>query len=74
MPAADALTSLKADGTYDKLFEKFGMTRLTDDHFAIRGPGPDLTRQDIDAERQTPRFDEAVKSDTALGHAADVRL
>jgi polar amino acid transport system substrate-binding protein len=38
--AADALTALKADGTYDALFEKFGMTRLTDTHFAIRGPGP----------------------------------
>jgi polar amino acid transport system substrate-binding protein len=38
--AADALTALKADGTYDRLFSKFGMTRLTTDRFAIRGPGP----------------------------------
>jgi polar amino acid transport system substrate-binding protein len=38
--AADALTALKADGTYDRLFDKFGMTRLTTSHFAIRGPGP----------------------------------
>ena len=38
--AAAALTSLKADGTYDKLFDKFGMTRLGNTSFAIRGPGP----------------------------------
>jgi polar amino acid transport system substrate-binding protein len=38
--AAAALTELKADGTYDRLFDKFGMTRLTTDHFEIRGPGP----------------------------------
>lgn len=38
--AADALTEIKAAGTYDQLFEKFGMTRLTADKFAIRGPGP----------------------------------
>jgi polar amino acid transport system substrate-binding protein len=38
--AADALTAVKADGTYDKLFDKFHMTPLTTDHFAIRGPGP----------------------------------
>ena len=25
---ADALTAIKADGTYDKLFDKFGMTKL----------------------------------------------
>ncbi|WP_159998336.1 ABC transporter substrate-binding protein [Roseomonas sp. 18066] len=37
---AQALTALKADGTYDRLFEKFGMTRLTGASFAIRGPGP----------------------------------
>ncbi|MBE9607332.1 transporter substrate-binding domain-containing protein [Acetobacteraceae bacterium H6797] len=38
--AAEALTALKADGTYDKLFDRFGMTRLTGATFAIRGPGP----------------------------------
>jgi polar amino acid transport system substrate-binding protein len=38
--AADALTALKADGTYDRLFDKFAMTRLTAPSFAIRGPGP----------------------------------
>jgi polar amino acid transport system substrate-binding protein len=38
--AADALTALKADGTYDRLFDKFSMTRLTAPRFAIRGPGP----------------------------------
>lgn len=38
---AQALTDLKADGTYDKLFDKFRMTRLKDTtKFAIRGPGP----------------------------------
>jgi len=35
-----ALGELKADGTYDRLFEKFGMTRLTGQGFAIRGNGP----------------------------------
>lgn len=39
--AAMALNELKADGTYDKLFDKFKMTRLKDvTTFAIRGPGP----------------------------------
>jgi polar amino acid transport system substrate-binding protein len=38
--AADALNALKADGTYDRLFQKFGMTPLAANHFAIRGPGP----------------------------------
>ncbi|WP_043829390.1 transporter substrate-binding domain-containing protein [Muricoccus aerilatus] len=37
---AAALNELKADGTYDRLFEKFGMTRLTNSSFAIRGNGP----------------------------------
>ncbi|WP_419897821.1 ABC transporter substrate-binding protein [Roseomonas sp. USHLN139] len=37
---ADALNALKADGTYDRLFDKFGMTRLAGSSFAIRGPGP----------------------------------
>jgi polar amino acid transport system substrate-binding protein len=37
---ADALTAIRADGTYDKLFDKFGMTRLTATTFAIRGDGP----------------------------------
>jgi polar amino acid transport system substrate-binding protein len=39
--AAAALNELKAEGTYDKLFDKFRMTRLKDTtNFAIRGPGP----------------------------------
>jgi polar amino acid transport system substrate-binding protein len=38
--AADALTAIRADGTYDKLFDKFGMTRLKTTTFAIRGDGP----------------------------------
>lgn len=37
---ASALGSLKADGEYDKLFDTFGMTRLKDPAFAIKGPGP----------------------------------
>ena len=41
LAAATALNELKADGTYDKLFDKFKMTRLKDtSNFAIRGPGP----------------------------------
>ncbi len=38
--AAAALTALKAEGAYDQLFDKFGMTRLATTTFAIRGPGP----------------------------------
>ena len=38
--SADSLTALKADGTYDKLFAKFGMNPLATATFAIRGPGP----------------------------------
>jgi polar amino acid transport system substrate-binding protein len=37
---ADALNATRADGTYDKLFDKFGMTKLKDASFAIRGDGP----------------------------------
>jgi len=37
----EALNQLKADGTYDRMFDKFGMTRLTGGAFAIRGPGPE---------------------------------
>ncbi|WP_247501476.1 transporter substrate-binding domain-containing protein [Bradyrhizobium sp. 1] len=37
---ADALTAARADGTYDKLFDKFGMTKLKTTTFAIRGDGP----------------------------------
>lgn len=37
---ATALTAAKADGSYGKLFDKFGMTPLMGDQFAIRGPGP----------------------------------
>lgn len=35
-----ALAELNTDGTYDKLFDTFKMTRLDDRNFAIRGPGP----------------------------------
>jgi polar amino acid transport system substrate-binding protein len=38
--AADALNAIRADGTYDKLFDKFGMTKLQGATFAIRGDGP----------------------------------
>jgi polar amino acid transport system substrate-binding protein len=38
--AAEAITAMKADGTYDKLFDQFGMTRLPDKVFKIVGPGP----------------------------------
>jgi polar amino acid transport system substrate-binding protein len=38
--AAEAITAMKADGTYDRLFDKFGMTRMPDTVFKINGPGP----------------------------------
>jgi polar amino acid transport system substrate-binding protein len=37
---ADTLNAMKADGSYDKLFDKFGLTKSPDAAFAIRGPGP----------------------------------
>jgi polar amino acid transport system substrate-binding protein len=37
---AATLTAMKADGTYDKLFDKFGITKADGSTFAIRGPGP----------------------------------
>jgi polar amino acid transport system substrate-binding protein len=37
---AATLTAMKADGSYDKLFEKFGLTKAPDSVFTIRGPGP----------------------------------
>jgi hypothetical protein len=36
-------SSARADGTYDKLFDKFGMTKLKATTFAIRGDGPTNT-------------------------------
>ena len=36
-----ALTAMRADGTYGKLFDKFGLTpQPADQPFAIRGTGP----------------------------------
>jgi polar amino acid transport system substrate-binding protein len=37
---ADTLTALRAEGYYDALFDKYGLTKLQDKTFAIRGPGP----------------------------------
>ena len=37
--AALAFKEIRADGTYDRLFDKFGLAKLPGD-FAIRGPGP----------------------------------
>ena len=37
--AAEGFTAIRADGTYDALFDKFGMAKLPGP-FAIRGPGP----------------------------------
>jgi polar amino acid transport system substrate-binding protein len=38
--AAEAFTTIRKDGLYDALFDKFGMTRLPGTTFAIRGTGP----------------------------------
>jgi polar amino acid transport system substrate-binding protein len=38
--AADALNAMRADGFYDALFDKYGLTRFPKQPFAIRGPGP----------------------------------
>lgn len=37
---AAALTDMKKDGTYDRLFDKFGITKAPESVFTIRGPGP----------------------------------
>ena len=37
---AATLTAMGADGTYDQLFDKFGLTKAPSKTFAIRGPGP----------------------------------
>ncbi len=37
---AATLTAMKADGFYDALFDRYGLTKLPDTIFAIRGPGP----------------------------------
>jgi polar amino acid transport system substrate-binding protein len=37
---AAALTAMKSDGYYDKLFDKYGLTKAPESTFAIRGPGP----------------------------------
>ena len=38
--AAAAFTAIRADGTYDALFDKFGLTKLPGTTFGIRGTGP----------------------------------
>lgn len=39
--AAEALNAIRAEGIYDKMFDRFGMTRLpAGTNFAIRGTGP----------------------------------
>ena len=37
---AATLTEMGADGSYEKLFDKFGLTKAPSKTFAIRGPGP----------------------------------
>jgi polar amino acid transport system substrate-binding protein len=37
---AAVLTAMKADGYYDRLFDKYGLTKSPDSTFSIRGPGP----------------------------------
>ncbi len=37
---AAALTAMRADGFYDALFDRYGLTKLPGTVFAIRGPGP----------------------------------
>ncbi|WP_218191053.1 transporter substrate-binding domain-containing protein [Enhydrobacter aerosaccus] len=37
---AATLTAMKADGSYDKLFDHYDLTKSPDSTFAIRGPGP----------------------------------
>jgi polar amino acid transport system substrate-binding protein len=37
---ADVLNAMRADGYYDALFDKYGLTRFPKEPFAIRGPGP----------------------------------
>lgn len=43
-PLAEAiskvLNDMAKDGTYDKLFDEYGVTKLTERPFGIRGPGP----------------------------------
>jgi polar amino acid transport system substrate-binding protein len=37
---AATLTAMKADGFYDALFDRYGLTKLPVSSFVIRGPGP----------------------------------
>jgi polar amino acid transport system substrate-binding protein len=37
---AATLTEMKKDGYYDKLFDKYGLTKASESVFSIRGPGP----------------------------------
>jgi polar amino acid transport system substrate-binding protein len=37
---AETLTQMRADGYYDALFDKYGLTKYPDKVFAIHGPGP----------------------------------
>jgi polar amino acid transport system substrate-binding protein len=37
---ADTLTKMRADGFYDALFDRYGLTKYPEKVFAIHGPGP----------------------------------
>src|SRR5262249_16563940 len=37
---AGALNDLKRSGTYDELFDRYGVAKHPEPNFAIRGPGP----------------------------------
>ena len=35
-----ALNELKKDGTYDKLLDQYGVLKIDEPSFSIKGPGP----------------------------------
>ena len=42
---AETLTAMRADGFYDALFDRYGLTKYPDRVFAIHGPGTELVRK-----------------------------
>jgi polar amino acid transport system substrate-binding protein len=36
----DAMNDLRKSGYYDELFDRYGVLKIDEDKFAIKGPGP----------------------------------
>jgi hypothetical protein len=66
---ADALTAIRAGGTHDKLFDKFGIAELKATALAIRGEDPTNPSRAIHASWVRRKSDSLVISTATLRQA-----